>query len=254
VGAVIRLTEVSKIYPGTARPALSEVSLHVQAGEFVFLVGSSGSGKSSLMRLILREDRPTSGTVDVLGQDLGTIPARKVPSFRRNLGVVFQDFRLLPTKTVAGNIAFTLRVTGKSKTFISQAIPHVLGLVGLEGKADRFPHELSGGEQQRVAIARAVVNRPAILLADEPTGNLDPKTSREIMTLLARINAGGTTILMATHDVGIVNRMQRRVVELSGGVVHRDEHFAGYTQPLPVLSPIRLRSPELFPGSVRSPR
>src|SRR5690606_3199655 len=173
--------------------------------EFVFLVGASGSGKSSFLRLILREENPSSGAIHVLGQRLDTLPNRKVPLFRRKLGVVFQDFRLLPGKTVFDNVAFTLQVIGKSRGFIHEAVPDALKMVGLAGKSGRLPHELSGGEQQRVAIARAVVNKPDILLADEPTGNLDPQTSAGIMTLLSTINANGTTVLMATHDSGIVD-------------------------------------------------
>jgi len=186
---MIRFEHVSKQYPGTARPALNGINLEVLRGEFVFLVGASGSGKSSCLRLILKEEKPTKGTIHVLGQDLGTISSRKVPYFRRNIGVVFQDFRLLPNKTVFQNVAFTLQVIGKSRGFIQEAVPDVLKMVGLDGKAQRLPHELSGGEQQRVAIARAVVNKPQVLLADEPTGNLDPATSAGIMAVLERINA-----------------------------------------------------------------
>ncbi|PJJ72806.1 cell division ATP-binding protein FtsE [Diaminobutyricimonas aerilata] len=232
---MIRFDEVTKLYSRNPRPALDAVTLEVLKGEFVFLVGASGSGKSSLLRLILKEERPTKGKIHVLGQDLGRISSRKVPYFRRNLGVVFQDFRLLPNKTVFDNVAFTLQVIGKSKGFIQEAVPDTLKMVGLGSKAQRFPHELSGGEQQRVAIARAVVNKPAVLLADEPTGNLDPTTSAGIMTLLERINAGGTTVVMATHDAGIVDQMQRRVIELIGGQVVRDERRGGYlTQTIPV--------------------
>jgi cell division transport system ATP-binding protein len=191
-------------------------------------VGASGSGKSSCLRLILNEERPTKGDIHVLGQHVNTLPSRRVPYFRRNLGVVFQDFRLLPQKNVFDNVAFSLQVIGKSKGFIQEAVPDVLKMVGLGGKTARFPHELSGGEQQRVAIARAIVNKPAILLADEPTGNLDPATSAGIMTLLERINMGGTTVLMATHDAGIVNQMKRRVVELISGQIVRDERGGGY--------------------------
>jgi cell division transport system ATP-binding protein len=204
------------------------VTLEVLKGEFVFLVGASGSGKSSFLRLVLNEERPTKGNVYVLGQHVNTLPSRRVPYFRRNLGVVFQDFRLLPQKNVFDNVAFSLQVIGKSKGFIQEAVPDVLKMVGLGGKTGRFPHELSGGEQQRVAIARAIVNKPAILLADEPTGNLDPATSAGIMTLLERINIGGTTVLMATHDAGIVNQMRRRVVELISGQVVRDERGGSY--------------------------
>ncbi len=225
---MIRFDSVSKTYRSGNRPALHEASLEVEPGEFVFLVGASGSGKSSFLRLILREERPTTGTVHVLGQDLGRLSNRKVPHYRRNLGVVFQDFRLLPTKTVFDNVGFALRVLGKSEAFIHEAVPDVLRMVGLESKANRLPHELSGGEQQRVAIARAVVNKPAILLADEPTGNLDPTTSAGIMDVLRRINASGTTVLMATHDSGIVNDMKKRVIELSDGHIIRDETGGGY--------------------------
>jgi cell division transport system ATP-binding protein len=180
------------------------------------------------MRLMLREDVPNSGAVHVLGENLVGLPSRRVPFFRRKLGVVFQDFRLLPNKTVSENVAFSLQVIGKSEGFIQQAVPDVLGMVGLAEKADRLPNELSGGEQQRVALARAIVNKPAILLADEPTGNLDPTTSEGIMTLLNSINLSGTTVVMATHDFSIVNRMKKRVVELSHGQVVRDQVSGGY--------------------------
>jgi cell division transport system ATP-binding protein len=225
---MISLQKVTKKYKGTPRPALDQVSLEIDKGEFVFLVGSSGSGKSSLMRLMLREDVPNSGSVHVLGENLVGLPARRVPFFRRKLGVVFQDFRLLPNKTVSENVAFSLQVIGKSEGFIQQAVPDVLGMVGLAEKADRLPNELSGGEQQRVALARAIVNKPAILLADEPTGNLDPTTSEGIMSLLNSINLSGTTVVMATHDFSIVDRMKKRVVELSHGQVVRDQVSGGY--------------------------
>jgi len=232
---MIRFDAVTKAYPRTTRPALNSVDLEILKGEFVFLVGASGSGKSSVLRLILREEQPTKGTIHVLGQRLNTLTGRKVPYYRRNLGVVFQDFRLLPNKTVFDNVAFTLQVIGKSRGFIQEAVPDSLKMVGLAGKSNRFPHELSGGEQQRVAIARAVVNKPSILLADEPTGNLDPATSAGIMTLLERINLSGTTVLMATHDVGIVDQMKRRVIELISGQIVRDERRGGYqTQAVPV--------------------
>jgi cell division transport system ATP-binding protein len=231
---MIRFDSVSKLYSSNPRPALNNVSIEILKGEFVFLVGASGSGKSSFLRLVLREEQPSKGDIHVLGQRLTTLSSRKVPYFRRNLGVVFQDFRLLPQKTVFDNVAFTLQVIGKSKGFIQEAVPDVLKMVGLGGKSARFPHELSGGEQQRVAIARAIVNRPAILLADEPTGNLDPATSAGIMTLLERINLSGTTVIMATHDAGIVDQMKRRVIELIGGQVVRDERQGGYqTQSIP---------------------
>ena len=234
---MIRFDQVTKLYRGNARPALNSVTLEILRGEFVFLVGASGSGKSSFLRLILKEEVPTRGQIHVLGQNVGQLSSRKVPYFRRNLGVVFQDFRLLPQKSVFDNVAFTLQVIGKSKGFIQEAVPDVLKMVGLAGKTNRLPHELSGGEQQRVAIARAVVNKPAILLADEPTGNLDPATSAGIMTLLERINLSGTTVLMATHDAGIVDQMKRRVIELITGQIVRDERQGGYqTQSIPTQS------------------
>ncbi|AZZ48404.1 cell division ATP-binding protein FtsE [Rathayibacter rathayi] len=227
---MIRFDNVSKQYRGGTRPALNAIDLEILRGEFVFLVGASGSGKSSCLRLILKEERPSSGSIHVLGQNLGKISSRKVPYFRRNMGVVFQDFRLLPNKSVFDNVAFSLQVIGKSKGYIQEAVPDTLKMVGLAGKASRLPHELSGGEQQRVAIARAVVNKPAVLLADEPTGNLDPTTSAGIMALLERINAGGTTVIMATHEAGIVDQMKRRVIELSAGSIVRDESQGGYGQ------------------------
>ncbi|MDF2561989.1 MAG: cell division ATP-binding protein FtsE [Microbacterium sp.] len=240
---MIRFENVTKRYRGTSKPALSGVDFEVQRGEFVFLVGASGSGKSSCLRLILREDVPTAGRVAVLGRDLRSLANRKVPYFRRHIGSVFQDFRLLPSKTVYQNVAFTLQVTGSSRGFIQQAVPEALALVGLDGKQKRMPHELSGGEQQRVAIARALVNRPQVLLADEPTGNLDPATSVDIMQLLARINAGGTTVLMATHEAGFVDQMQRRVIELRDGEMVRDEVHGGYgdTSNIPRLVPEKVR-------------
>lgn len=236
---MIRFENVTKRYRGTSRPALNKVDFEVLRGEFVFLVGASGSGKSSCLRLILREEVPSDGRVVVLGRDVRTLSNRKVPYFRRHIGAVFQDFRLLPSKTVFQNVAFTLQVIGSSRAFIQQAVPEVLALVGLAGKEKRFPHELSGGEQQRVAIARALANRPQVLLADEPTGNLDPATSVDIMQLLARINANGTTVVMATHEAGFVDQMQRRVIELQNGELVRDERHGGYgdTSSIPSLAP-----------------
>jgi cell division transport system ATP-binding protein len=225
---MIRIENVTKNYRGSSHPALSDVSLEIEKGDFVFLVGQSGSGKSSLLRLMLREDVPSVGAVYVLGENLVGIPSRRIPFFRRKLGVVFQDFRLLPNKTVAQNVAFSLEVIGKSAGFVQEAVPDVLRMVGLHEKADRLPNELSGGEQQRVALARAIVNKPALLLADEPTGNLDPATSDEIMALIDRINQNGTTVVMATHDRGIVDRFQKRVVEMSQGKIVRDQRSAGY--------------------------
>ena len=225
---MIRFSTVTKKYAGSSRPALNGVDFEILRGEFVFLVGASGSGKSSCLRLMIKEDKPNAGSIHVLGQDLGSISNRKIPYFRRNLGVVFQDFRLLPNKTVFDNVAFTLQVIGKSRGFIQEAVPDVLKMVGLAGKAQRYPHELSGGEQQRVAIARAIVNKPALLLADEPTGNLDPATSAGIMALLERINLAGTTVVMATHDRGIVDRLKRRVVVLKDGQIVSDSRGVGY--------------------------
>jgi cell division transport system ATP-binding protein len=225
---MIRFEHVTKRYRGTAKPALDDVDFEVQRGEFVFLVGASGSGKSSCLRLILREDTPSDGRVVVLGRDTKTLSNRRTPYFRRHIGSVFQDFRLLPSKTVFQNVAFTLQVIGSSRAFIKQAVPEALELVGLADKSKRLPHELSGGEQQRVAIARALVNRPQVLLADEPTGNLDPGTSVDIMMLLERINASGTTILCATHEATFVDQMQRRVIELKDGRLMRDERHGGY--------------------------
>ena len=220
---MISFEKVSKTYPGQDRPALSEMSLEIERGEFVFVIGSSGSGKSTFMRLILREERPSTGRVIVAGKDLSRLSNWKLPQHRRLIGTVFQDFRLLPNKTVHQNVSFALEVIGKPKGHINKVVPEVLQLVGLEGKADRMPNELSGGEQQRVAIARAFVNRPLVLIADEPTGNLDPDTSQDIMLLLERINRTGTTVLMATHDHSIVDSMRRRVVELDHGKVIRDD-------------------------------
>jgi len=225
---VIRFDNVSKVYPKTSRAALSEVTVEVEKGEFVFLVGESGSGKSTFLRLVLREERPSSGYIQVAGKDLSRLAQWKVPQLRRQIGTVFQDFRLLPNKTVAENIAFALQVIGKSRKEIREDVPEVLDLVGLDGKEDRMPHQLSGGEQQRVAIARAFVNKPLILLADEPTGNLDPATSVGIMKLLDRINRTGTTVVMATHDQSIVDQMRKRVVELSGGELVRDQSRGVY--------------------------
>jgi cell division transport system ATP-binding protein len=228
---VIRFENVTKLYPKQEKPALDRVSLDIEKGEFVFLVGLSGSGKSTFLRLCLKEESPTSGTIIVAGKDLNELAAHKVPELRRQVGTVFQDFRLLPNKTVAENVAFTLHVLGYSQKEIDREVPEVLELVGLEEKADRKPSELSGGEQQRVAIARAYVSRPMILIADEPTGNLDPATSVGIMKLLDRINREGTTVVMATHDSGIVDQMRKRVIELDAGHVVRDQvrGVYGYT-------------------------
>ncbi|QJY44835.1 cell division ATP-binding protein FtsE [Pseudonocardia broussonetiae] len=220
---MIRLERVTKTYKTSTRPALDRVSVNVEKGEFVFLIGPSGSGKSTFLRLLLREDVPTRGSIFVSDMDVAKLPRRRVPKLRQRIGCVFQDFRLLPNKTVGENVAFALEVIGKSQGTIRKVVPEVLDLVGLGGKAERLPNELSGGEQQRVAIARAFVNRPLVLLADEPTGNLDPDTSQDIMLLLERINRTGTTVVMATHDHSIVDSMRRRVVELDMGQVVRDE-------------------------------
>jgi cell division transport system ATP-binding protein len=225
---VIRLENVSKSYPTSTRPALDGVDVEIEKGEFDFLVGSSGSGKSTFLRLLLKEDTPSTGRVHVLGKDLARLSPWKVPALRRQIGCVFQDFRLLPNKTVTQNVAFALEVIGKPRGTIEKVVPEVLQLVGLEGKGGRMPDELSGGEQQRVAVARAFVNRPMLLIADEPTGNLDPTTSVGIMKLLDRINRTGTTVVMATHDAQIVDSMRRRVVELSQGKVVRDQSRGVY--------------------------
>ena len=220
---MITFEDVTKFYPGQDRPALRNINLEIAKGEFVFLVGQSGSGKSTFLRLILREYRPTKGTLYVAGKNLSTLNQWKVPALRRQIGTVFQDFRLLPGKTVYENVAFALQVIGKPSRVIREVVPETLRLVGLEGKENRLNEELSGGEQQRVAIARAFVNRPKILIADEPTGNLDPETSVGIMKLLDRINRTETTVIMATHDSSIVDQMRRRVLELRTGELVCDQ-------------------------------
>jgi len=225
---MIRFENVTKTYRRSGQPALHEVSLEVERGEFVFVVGQSGSGKSTLLRLILCEEAASSGDVLVAGRELSRLPRRKVPALRREIGTVFQDFRLLPNKDVFGNVAFALQVLGRPRRSIRAMVPETLEMVGLAGKEKRLPHELSGGEQQRVAIARAVVNKPPILLADEPTGNLDPTTSLDIVRLLDRINRTGTTIVMATHDDGIVDQLRKRVIELEGGELVRDQMLGVY--------------------------
>ncbi|MGI8530173.1 MAG: cell division ATP-binding protein FtsE [Geodermatophilaceae bacterium] len=220
---MIHLENVTKLYPASSRPALEDVTIDIEKGEFVFVIGASGSGKSTLLRLVLKEEAPTTGEIHVTGKHLNKMTKWQVPKLRRTMGCVFQDFRLLNKKNVADNVAFALEVINKPKHTIKRVVPEVLQLVGLEGKANRLPHELSGGEQQRVAIARAFVNRPLVLLADEPTGNLDPETSQDIMLLLERINRTGTTVVMATHDSNIVDSMRRRVIELTVGRVTRDQ-------------------------------
>ncbi|MFZ2429360.1 MAG: cell division ATP-binding protein FtsE [Propioniciclava sp.] len=220
---MITFENVTKTYPGQKRPALKDVSATIEDGEFVFLVGPSGSGKSTFLRLVLREYRATQGSVVVNGRDVGKLRNWRIPKLRRGVGIVFQDFRLLPGKSVTENVAFTLQVIGRPSREIRTLVPEALELVDLADKGDRLPEELSGGEQQRVAIARAFVNRPGILLADEPTGNLDPATSVGIMKILDRIHRDGTTVLMATHDATIVDQMRRRVLELSAGELVRDQ-------------------------------
>ncbi len=224
---VIKFEDVTKIYlPSTV--GLEKVTLHIEKGEFVFLVGPSGSGKSTFIRLLIREIEPDRGRIAVGGRDLDTLRSWKVPYLRRNIGCVFQDFKLLPNKTAFENIMYALVVTGNATNSSRKKATEILSLVGLGHKADNYPHELSGGEQQRVSIARAFVNHPPLLIADEPTGNLDPETSMGIMQLLYRINKTGTTVLMATHDREMVDRMRRRVVQLEAGRVVRDQKRGGY--------------------------
>jgi len=224
---MIKLDHVSKVYKDSV-VALDGVNVDIQKGEFVFVVGPSGSGKSTLIRLLIREEEPTKGEIFVAGKNIASLSPWKVPYLRRNVGTVFQDFKLLPDKTVYENVAFALDVIGKQKHVIKSRVPEILDLVGLGDKLQHYPDELSGGEQQRVSIARAFVNRPLILLADEPTGNLDPATSVDIMKLLDRINRTGTTVVMATHDNAIVDAMRRRVIELTGGKIVRDQERGVY--------------------------
>jgi cell division transport system ATP-binding protein len=219
---MIKTEHVTKVYKDSV-VALEDVSIEVTKGEFVFVVGPSGSGKSTFIRLLLKEEEPSRGNIYVAGKNIANLSPWKVPYLRRNIGTVFQDFKLLPERTVFENVAFALEVIGKAKQVIDRRTPEILELVGLGEKLNNYPEELSGGEQQRVSIARAFVNRPLILLADEPTGNLDPSTSVEIMKLLDRINKTGTTVIMATHDNAIVDAMRRRVVELDNGKVVRDQ-------------------------------
>ena len=219
---MIKTVDVEKVYKGGIH-ALDKVSIDIEKGEFVFIVGPSGSGKSTFLKLMTKEEEPTKGDVFVAGKNLASLPRWRVPYLRRNVGCVFQDFKLLPNKTVFENVAFALDVIGRPRNVVRRQVPQILELVGLGEKLDRFPDELSGGEQQRVSIARAFVNRPLILIADEPTGNLDPATSVGIMRLLDRINRTGTTVVMATHDHAIVDSMRRRVIELEDGHVVRDQ-------------------------------
>lgn len=224
---MIRVNGVTKIYKGDVY-ALRDISFEIAKGEFVFLVGASGSGKSTLTRLLLREDLPTRGELHVAGKNIVSLASWKVPQLRRNIGCVFQDFKLLPNKTIFENVAFAMEVIGRPKSAIDKAVPEVLDLVGLVDKQSNYPDELSGGEQQRVSIARAFVNRPQILIADEPTGNLDPNTTVEIMRLLDLINRAGTTMLIATHDHSVVDAMRKRVIELDKGVIIRDQERGVY--------------------------
>ena len=247
---MITFDNVTKIYKRGARPALDHVSLTIDRGEFVFLVGTSGSGKSTFLSLVLGEESATEGKILVLGKDLGRLSRWKVPGLRRQVGVVFQDFRLLENKNVYDNVAIALQVIGKPRRVIRRVVPEVLQMVGLGGKDKRFPHELSGGEQQRVAIARAMVNRPPILLADEPTGNLDPSTSLGIMRLLDRINRAGTTVVMATHDEEIVNQMRK----LDEGRVVRDQARGIYGASVPKGSADGTDRPSAGTGALAKPK
>ena len=225
---MIEFDNVTKVY-GKDTAALERANLEIEAGEFVFLVGASGSGKSTIMRLILKEVEPTAGSIFVNGVKLSAIPRRRIPRHRRNIGCVFQDFKLLPNKTVTENVAYAMEVTGQKPRSIRSKVPEMLQIVGLTQKTEKYPHELSGGEQQRVSIARAFVSQPPILIADEPTGNLDPETSVDIVQLLNRIHRIGTTVLVATHDQEMVNTMQKRVVALQDGNIVRDKLKGAYT-------------------------
>ena len=227
---MILLDRVTKSYPKTKKPAINPVSFHVQPKEFVILVGTSGAGKTTLLRLLTREEKPSSGKIVVGGIDYDSLKDKHIPLLRRKIGVVFQDFKLLPQRTVFENVAFALEIAGMTNREIKGAVPKVIKLVGLEGKEGSFPHQLSGGERQRVAIARAIVRQPKILIADEPTGNLDPKHSWDIVKLLEKINRYGTTVLLTTHNVEIVNRLKRRVVTLDGGKIVSDQVQGSYRQ------------------------
>ena len=248
---MIRFENVTKSYARSTKPALDGIDLEMPDGQFAYLVGVSGSGKSTVIRLLLREDVATSGRIVVAGRDLTRITRREVPRLRRDLGVVFQDFRLLADKTVSENVAYVLHVLGMKRQLVRERVPATLETVGLSHLAKRLPHELSGGEQQRVAIARALVKNPRLLLADEPTGNLDPGTSLEIVDLLAQINETGTTVLMATHDDSIVNQLRHRVIELDGGRLVRDEMDGAYEAPRPAVD--ESGEPEEEDGAPGSP-
>ena len=225
---MIELINVSKIYRDTGVCALQNINLTIGKGEFVFLIGATGAGKTSLIKLLLREETADRGRVMVDGVDLGQIHRRRIPQLRRGIGVVFQDFRLLPDRTVFENVAFAMQVIGAQKKVIAHIVPQVLSLVGLSEKSDARPQQLSGGEKQRASMARALVNNPPLLIADEPTGNLDPNTSAEIVALLEKINRRGTTVIMATHAKDLVDRMQKRVLTLENGRIIRDEKQGGY--------------------------
>lgn len=227
---MILLDRVTKAYGKDGKPAINRISLHISAGEFVILVGTSGAGKSTLLKILTREEKPSSGKVVVGGIDYDTLKDKHIPLLRRKIGVVFQDFKLLPNRTVFENIAFALEIAGMTNREIKSTVPKVIELVGLKGKEKSFPNQLSGGERQRVAIARAIVRQPKILIADEPTGNLDPKHSWEIVRLLEKINKYGTTVLLTTHNVDIVNKLKRRVITIDQGKISSDEAKGSYRQ------------------------
>ena len=224
---MLKMTDVSKVYPGGS-VALQNVDIHIEPGEFVFVVGPSGAGKSTFIKMLFREVLPTTGSIFVNGVDILSLTPNEIPYMRRQLGIIFQDYRLLPDRTVYENVAFAMEVIETPRRKIKRRVLNVLDLVGLRHRADAYPNELSGGEQQRIAIARAIVNDPIMVIADEPTGNLDPKTSREIMKLLEEINARGTTVLVVTHDQAIVNTMKKRVIRMQKGIITEDEKESGY--------------------------
>lgn len=227
---MIMFNNVSMKYEDTGELALDQVNFLVEKGEFVFIIGASGAGKSTITHLITREITPTDGSILVGGQDISTLKRRHLPYYRRKIGMVFQDFRLLESKTVYENVAFALQITGTSSKNIRRIVPNVLGMVGLSGKANALPSQLSGGEMQRVALARAMANNPDLLIADEPTGNLDPQNAEEIMNILLDINKHGTTVLTVTHDVNMVNKMKQRVIEIQDGVIVRDQQEGSYNE------------------------
>ena len=238
---IVELRDVTKVYPG-GHMALDRVSLAIDRGEFAFLVGPTGCGKSTLIKTLIRDETVTDGSVRIAGRDIGALPEKKIPQLRRNIGTVFQDFKLLPDRTVYDNVAYALQVIGAPRSRIRAQVPEILRLVGLSTKLNSYPDELSGGEQQRVSIARAFVNHPPLLLADEPSGNLDPVTSIGVMQLLYRINKTGTTVLVVTHDREMVDNMRRRVIELYEGRVVRDEVSGGYTEESTTEFGMRMRA------------